>query len=296
MAEVISGIDSISMQTNILALNASIEASRAGEAGRGFSVVAGEIRMLAEETQKLTSTMAEFVEQVKQSSQKSTESTVSTIDSLDMVTTKIRNVWELNNESLEHVSKVNESVASIAAVSEEISTSMSRMEDQLRDSTNFMQQVGNDLKQAAQPVVQIEETLDEAVKMMGNMSKDPFLHLENKEFAKYVSNAITAHHTWLSNLEKMVSARTVTPLQLDSSKCGFGHFYYAMTPQITELLPVWGDIEIKHKRFHKYGEEVIYALNNGQYAKAEQICREAKTFSNDLLTDLRQVLEVLEKQ
>ena len=61
MAEVISGIDSISMQTNILALNASIEASRAGEAGRGFSVVAGEIRMLAEETQKLTSTMAEFV-------------------------------------------------------------------------------------------------------------------------------------------------------------------------------------------------------------------------------------------
>ena len=69
-----------------------------------------------------------------------------------------------------------------------------------------------------------------------------------------------------------------------------------MTPQITELLPVWGDIEIKHKRFHKYGEEVIYALNNGQYAKAEQICREAKTFSNDLLTDLRQVLEVLEKQ
>ena len=295
MSGLIASIDSISTQTNLLALNASIEASRAGEAGRGFSVVAGEIRALAEETQKLTASMVDFVEQIKNASQKSTESTTSTINSLNTMTDKIKNVWELNSENQKYVSKVNESMGSIATVSQEISSSMSRMEEQLRNSTDFMRQVGNDLKQAVQPVVSIEQTLDDAVKQMGSMTKDPFFHMKNQEFAKYIKNAITAHHTWLGNLEKMVQKHTVTPLQLDSSRCGFGHFYYAMTPQIPEIIPIWQDLEYKHKRFHKYGEEVIYALNNGQYSKAEQLCREAKTYSKDLISSLEQILKAVEE-
>lgn len=295
IGEVIKGIDAISTQTNILALNASLEASKAGDAGKGFAVVAGEIRSLAEETQNLTGTMSIFVDQIREASEKSTQSTANTIESLDTMTDKIRNVWELNDESQKRVSKVNDSISSIAAVSEEISTSMARMENQLKDSTAFMQQVGSDLKQAVQPVVSIEKTLDDTVKQMGNMSKDPFLHLKNQEFAKYINSAITAHHTWLSNLEKMVKSRNVTPLQLNSSKCGFGHFYYAMTPQIPEILLIWNGLEYKHKRFHKFGEEVINALNIGQYAKAEQIYREAQTFSRDLISDLRQILQILEQ-
>lgn len=295
IGEVIKGIDAISTQTNILALNASLEASKAGDAGKGFAVVAGEIRSLAEETQNLTGTMSIFVDQIREASEKSTQSTANTIEALDTMTDKIRNVWELNDESQKRVSKVNDSISSIAAVSEEISTSMARMENQLKDSTAFMQQVGSDLKQAVQPVVSIEKTLDDTVKQMGNMSKDPFLHLKNQEFAKYINSAITAHHTWLSNLEKMVNSRNVTPLQLNSSKCGFGHFYYAMTPQIPEILPIWNGLEYKHKRFHKFGEEVINALNIGQYAKAEQIYQEAQAFSRNLISDLGQILQILEQ-
>ncbi len=295
MNEVISGIDSISLETNLLALNASIEAARAGEAGRGFAVVAGQIRGLAEETQKLTASMGDFVEGIKSASQKSVDSARETIDALDIMSEKIGNVWALNDENQRHVSKVSESISSIAAVSQEISSSMTEMENQLRDSTEFMRGVSDELKKAAEPVVEIEKTLDEAVKQMGSMTEDAFFHLENREFAKHVNNAIMAHHNWLSNLRKMIDGREIIPLQLDASKCGFGHFYYAMTPKIPEILPIWNGIGEKHKRFHSYGAGVIRALQDEDFGRAEQVYKEAEAYSGQLIADLEKMRQIAER-
>lgn len=292
---VISGIDSISLQTNILALNASVEAARAGEAGKGFAVVASEIRMLAEETQKMTKNMSVFVESMKQASEKSVNSSTSTIQSLSTMADGINNVWELNEESKQYVSKVNESISSIAALSEEISSSMTEMENQLRDSTEFMRTVGEELHKAAEPVVDIEKTLDESVKQMGNMTKDAFYHLKNEEFAEYMTTAISSHHTWLGNLAKMVNSRSVTPLQLDSSKCGFGHFYYAMTPAIPEIVPLWEGLGPKHRKFHTYGAAVINAINNGSYMDAERTYREAEAFSKELIADMEKIRQIAQQ-
>ncbi len=293
ISSIISGIDNISMQTNLLALNASVEAARAGEAGKGFSVVANEIRELSEETQQLTSGMEDFVKSMKAASQKSIESANGTINSLTSMSDKIKNVWALNDESQAHVSQINDSVSSLAAVSQEISSSMTEMQSQLRESSDFMRTVGEDLRKATEPVVDIEKTLDETVRQMGIMSKDAFYHLENEEFAQYMRSAITSHNTWLGNLKKMVFAQKVMPLQLDSSKCGFGHFYYAITPDIPDIRPIWEGLGPKHQKFHKYGASVINALNNGRYTEAEQIYREAETYSKDLIADMNRILNAV---
>ncbi len=304
MNEVISGINSISSQTNLLALNASIEAARAGEAGRGFAVVAEEIRKLAEETQAMTANMGEFVNRIKDASQKSAESVMSTIDALGTVTEKIENVWEINNENQEHLAHVNDSISSLAAVSEEISSSMVEMENQsvnikeqcqqLTVNTKQLRSVSKQLKREIEPVSAIEKMLDEAAKQMGEMTDDPFFRMRAAEFAKYMENAITAHITWLETLKKMVDKRTIIPLQTDATKCGFGHFYYSMTPKNPEIKVIWVTVESKHKKLHSYAKEVIQAIQKEDFAEAERHYSEAANYSKELIRDFETMKQIAE--
>lgn len=299
MNNVIAGINSISSQTNLLALNASIEAARAGEAGKGFAVVADEIRELADETQKLTASMGRFVADIHNASAKSVESVDNTIGSLETVTQKIGHVWELNEDNRQYVEKITNNISSLASLSEEISSSIIELESRssdineqcgvLHEDTVNLREHGRSISNIVQPVTAIETTLDESVKAMGIMAKDAFYKLEDQNFVEYIEKAITAHKIWLTNLERIVNERTILPLQVNDRKCGFGHFYYAIEPNRPEMMQLWKELGEKHKEFHSYGKQVIDALFNGDYSKAESIYREAEQFSKVLIADLEQI-------
>lgn len=305
MNEVIAGINSISSQTNLLALNASIEAARAGEAGRGFAVVAEEIRKLAEETQSMTASMGEFVEKIKHASHKTSESVTSTIEALGTVTDKIEKVWEINDENQRHVARVNDSISSLAAVSEEISSSMNEMEAQaanikeqcieLEEGVSSLQTISADVKNATKPVIRIEKVLDETAKQLGDMTDDAFFRMEYAEFMKYMDRAITAHTAWLDNLKRMAEEQTIVPMQFDAAKCGFGHFYYSMTPKTPEIRTIWVALEGKHKKFHEFGKAVRGAVMDGNYALASQKYREAENYSKELINDFKEMKKMAQK-
>lgn len=304
--DIVNDVKAIADQTNLLALNASIEAARAGEHGKGFAVVAQEIRKLADSTKVSLDGMNSFVNNIHEAAKAGRDSMDNTLNStsemsnkLDIITDTIKENVDMLNVTIEDVRIINESMDGIRNAANDINKAMESSSSDAEKLSAMTQVINSDAitsSEYAKQISRIDDELSGIVRDMMQGLKGGKNAISNRELLQNIHSAKEAHINWIKNLKRIVDEMKEYPIQTNSNKCAFGHFYHSISITHPSIEEDWKRIDGKHDELHSTGERVLKAVNSNNSSMAQDLYQAAEGMSREVVALLDKIIVKVEEQ
>ncbi len=160
IGKIVETINDISEKTNLLALNASIEAARAGDAGRGFAVVADEVKKLAEESGKATGQISDLINNIQAEIQGSVDSMERNTTEVEQGTTAVLEAVKAFRAIPELIEQVNKTLTDMAAVAQQNAAGSQQVSSSITQVSAATQQVSSAAQQLSSVAEELKSVVD----------------------------------------------------------------------------------------------------------------------------------------
>ena len=169
---ILNVISDIADQTNLLALNAAIEAARAGEAGRGFAVVADEVRKLAEKTMQATAQVGQAIRGIQDGTAKNMAKVENTVRMVDDVTALANNSGMALSEIVSLVDSESDQIRAIATASEEQSATSEEINRSIEEVSRIASETASAMQASDEVVLNLGQQAQELDNLIREMKSN----------------------------------------------------------------------------------------------------------------------------